>query len=116
MRVFVASLAVVFAALFPVSPWFQENCATPQTQTDMTICAVKKYEQTGRAQRCLQGDHETAEGRSRDGQAAHCRGKGLDGIRDAECTFANSATVGGSIHPMPCGAASYRGDHPQTGR
>ncbi len=99
MRAFVASLAFVSAGLSGAAA--QENCADPQTQTDMTICAVKKYEQADgelnaaykEITKRLKDDPET-------GKLLVAAEKAWMGFRDAECTFANSATVGGSIHPM----------------
>lgn len=98
MRVLAAGLFVLAGLSGAIA---QENCADPQTQTDMTICAVKKYEQTDGELNAayreimtrLKDDPETA-------RLLVAAEKAWMGFRDAECTFANASTVDGSIHPM----------------
>jgi len=78
-----------------------EDCSNLQTQTDMTICAVGEYNKADAELNAsykqimtrLKDDPETA-------KLLVAAEKAWMAFRDAECTFANAGTDGGSIHPM----------------
>lgn len=84
-----------------ISSALAEDCSNPQTQTDMTICAVDAYNKTDAELNAtykeitarLKSDPDTA-------KLLVAAEKAWMAFRDAECTFANSQTVDGSIHPM----------------
>jgi uncharacterized protein YecT (DUF1311 family) len=97
MRTFLAFLLLGFG----ISIAAAEDCSNLQTQTDMTICAVGEYDKADAELNAsykqimarLKSDPDTA-------KLLVAAEKAWMAFRDAECTFANSQTVGGSIHPM----------------
>lgn len=97
-------MRLVFASIFLVlggSSALALDCSSLQTQTDMTICAVDQYNKADaelntaykEIMRRLKSEPDTA-------KLLVTAEKAWMAFRDAECEFANTGTVGGSIHPM----------------
>lgn len=97
MRAFVALLFLGLGSSMAAAA----DCSDLKTQTEMTICAVDAY---NKADAELNASCKEITARLRDdpdtAKLLVAAEKAWMAFRDAECTFANAATVGGSIHPM----------------
>lgn len=99
MRVIMA--VFLLAGLWSGGSAYAKDCSNEQTQTDLTICAVDNFNE---ADAELNAAYKQMTDRLKpepdtlkllvEAQRAWI------GFRDAECTYATSATVGGTIHPM----------------
>lgn len=81
------------------APVFAQNCADPQTQTDMNICSYQAFQ---KADAALNAVYKELMGKiSPSGQASlHKAEKSWIAYRDDQCAFETLGTVGGSINPL----------------
>ncbi|MCB1464846.1 MAG: DUF1311 domain-containing protein [Nitratireductor sp.] len=107
-----ASIIFAAAALPGMPALAQEpNCADPQTQADMTICAGKDYQKAdaelnevwaeamaGAKENDLLGGAD--DGRPAYEEALRSAQRAWIGFRDAHCAYAGYAARGGSMEPM----------------
>lgn len=95
------AVLLIVATGLGMAPCLAQDCSNPQTQTDLTICAVERFE---RADTKLNADYRKIMSRlhsdSDTAKLFQAAQRAWIAFRDAECAFATSATVGGSINPM----------------
>jgi uncharacterized protein YecT (DUF1311 family) len=94
------STIVALASVSLASPCIAQDCAD-QTQFGLDQCANASYQ---KADAALNGVYKQIVRRLKDDAATTKllvqAQKAWIGYRDAECTFATSASAGGSIYPM----------------
>ena len=96
IRLKIVVIAASFSASAPLA--FAQNCADPQTQTDMNICAGQEFGKADAALNLAYNavlDRLSADRRTslREAQRAWLV------YRDKECAFETGGSIGGSIHP-----------------
>ena len=81
------------------APAFAQNCAEPEAQTDMNLCAGQDF---AKADAALNAAYKTLMAKiSPAGQASLRRAEqAWLGYRDAQCAFDTLGTAGGSVRPM----------------
>lgn len=96
MRIIAAAVAILAVSATAASA---QDCTDPQTQTDLNICAGKRYEAADAALNAIYGtvrDRLDEAGR----EQLLTTQRAWIAYRDAECTFRSRGVEGGSIYPL----------------